>query len=45
MVTLSNFTTSDKLILTMVKDSILNEANRRKEQSLIDINSEVLVIE
>ena len=31
MVTLSNFTINDKLIMTMIKDNILNEVNRRKE--------------
>ena len=45
VVMLSNSTASDKLTLTMVKDSILNEANRRKEQGLTDTNSEALVTE
>ena len=44
VVTLSNSTINDKLTLTMVKDRILSEANRWKEQDLTDTGSEALVI-
>ena len=43
MVMLSNSTASDKLTLTMMKDSILNKANRRNKQGLTDTVSEALV--